>query len=149
MGKWDGTGWGHRLNSWGDPENPTVLTREDFTSIIKYMLGLSIEQEGYYTDDIDHLGNRRVRTVGELLANQFNVGLSRLARTIKERMSLQDSEEKTLTPHDLVNARAVSTVIASFFGSSQLSQFMDQINPLSELTHKRRSFRSRTRRPYP
>ncbi|MFA6470795.1 MAG: DNA-directed RNA polymerase subunit beta [Candidatus Latescibacterota bacterium] len=128
---------GHRLNSWGDPENPTVLTREDFSSIIRYMLGLSVEQEGYYTDDIDHLGNRRVRTVGELLANQFNVGLSRLARTIKERMSLQDSEKK-LTPHDLVNARAVSTVIASFFGSSQLSQFMDQINPLSELTHKRR-----------
>ncbi|MDP2982615.1 MAG: DNA-directed RNA polymerase subunit beta [Candidatus Latescibacter sp.] len=128
---------GHRLNSWGDPDNPTVLTREDFSAIIKYMLGLSIEAEGHYTDDIDHLGNRRVRTVGELLANQFNVGLSRLARTIKERMSLRDSEKK-LTPHDLVNARTVSTVIASFFGSSQLSQFMDQINPLSELTHKRR-----------
>ena len=128
---------GHRLESWGDPENPTVLTREDFISIIKYMLGLSIEAEGHYTDDIDHLGNRRVRSVGELLSNQFNVGLSRMARTIKERMSLQEAEKK-LTPHDLVNARTVSTVIASFFGSSQLSQFMDQINPLSELTHKRR-----------
>lgn len=128
---------GHRLNSWGDPDNPTVLTREDFNAIIKYMLGLSIEAEGHYTDDIDHLGNRRIRSVGELLSNQFNVGLSRMARTIKERMSLHDADKK-LTPHDLVNARTVSTVIASFFGSSQLSQFMDQINPLAELTHKRR-----------
>jgi DNA-directed RNA polymerase subunit beta len=128
---------GHRLDSWGDPENQTVLTREDFVAIIRYMLGLSIEAEGHYTDDIDHLGNRRIRSVGELLSNQFNVGLSRMARTIKERMSLQDADKK-LTPHDLVNARTVSTVIASFFGSSQLSQFMDQINPLAELTHKRR-----------
>jgi len=128
---------GHRLNSFGEKENPTVLTRQDFISIIKYMLGLCNEEEGHYTDDIDHLGNRRVRSVGELLSNQFNVGLSRLARTIKERMSLHN-EEKKITPHDLVNARTVSTVIASFFGSSQLSQFMDQINPLSELTHKRR-----------
>ncbi|MCD6308955.1 MAG: DNA-directed RNA polymerase subunit beta [Candidatus Latescibacteria bacterium] len=127
---------GHRLKSWGDPENPTVLTREDFIAIISYMLGLSVEKEGHYTDDIDHLGNRRVRSVGELLANQFNVGLSRLARTIKERMSLQGDDKKT--PHDLVNARTVSTVVASFFGSSQLSQFMDQINPLAEMTHKRR-----------
>ena len=127
---------GHRLNSWGDPECPTVLTSDDFTYIIKYMLCLCIEKEGHYTDDIDHLGNRRVRSVGELLSNQFNVGLSRLARTIKERMSLQSEEKKK--PHELVNARTVSTVIASFFGSSQLSQFMDQINPLSEMTHKRR-----------
>jgi len=127
---------GHRLNAWGDPECPTVLTREDFILIIKYILDLCVEKEGCYTDDIDHLGNRRVRSVGELLANQFNVGLSRLARTIKERMSLQSEERKT--PHDLVNARTVSTVIASFFGSSQLSQFMDQINPLAEMTHKRR-----------
>ena len=130
---------GHRLNTWGEKEEPTVLTREDFIAIINYMLGLCIEAEGHYTDDIDHLGNRRVRSVGELLSNQFNVGLSRLARTIKERMSLQNqNDEKKKTPHDLVNARTVSTVIASFFGSSQLSQFMDQINPLSELTHKRR-----------
>ena len=128
---------GNRLGSWGDKEKPTVLAREDFIAIIKYMLGLCVEAEGFYTDDIDHLGNRRVRSVGELLSNQFNVGLSRLARTIKERMSLQ-SDEKKKTPHDLVNARTVSTVIASFFGSSQLSQFMDQINPLSEMTHKRR-----------
>jgi len=127
---------GHRLNAWGDPESPTVLTREDFILIIKYILDLCVEKEGCYTDDIDHLGNRRVRSVGELLANQFNVGLSRLARTIKERMSLQSDDRKT--PHDLVNARTVSTVIASFFGSSQLSQFMDQINPLAEMTHKRR-----------
>ncbi|MCE5252118.1 DNA-directed RNA polymerase subunit beta [bacterium] len=127
----------HRLGTWGMKEEPTVLTRDDFIAIIKYMLGLCIEKEGHYTDDIDHLGNRRVRSVGELLGNQFNVGLSRLARTIKERMSLQNDEKK-LTPHDLVNARTVSTVIASFFGSSQLSQFMDQINPLAELTHKRR-----------
>jgi len=128
---------GQRLNIWGDKDNPTVLTREDFISIIKYMLGLCEEKDGHYTDDIDHLGNRRVRSVGELLSNQFNVGLSRLARTIKERMSLQNDDKK-MTPHALINARSVSTVIASFFGSSQLSQFMDQINPLSELTHKRR-----------
>ena len=128
---------GQRLNSWGDKDFPTVLNRDDFIEIIKYLLGLCNDLEGYYTDDIDHLGNRRVRSVGELLANQFNVGLSRLARTIKERMSLQNEESK-MTPHDLINARSVSTVIASFFGSSQLSQFMDQINPLSELTHKRR-----------
>ena len=128
---------GHRLNTWGEKNEPTVLTRDDFIAIINYMLGLCVESEGHYTDDIDHLGNRRVRSVGELLSNQFNVGLSRLARTIKERMSLQ-SDDKKQTPHDLVNARTVSTVIASFFGSSQLSQFMDQINPLAELTHKRR-----------
>ncbi len=127
---------GHRLDSWGDQEEPTVLTVDDFTLIMKYILGLCTEKEGHFTDDIDHLGNRRVRSVGELLANQFNVGLSRLARTIKERMSLQSDDKKT--PHDLVNARTVSTVVASFFGSSQLSQFMDQINPLSEMTHKRR-----------
>ena len=88
------------------------------------------------TDDIDHLGNRRVRAVGELLANQFNVGLARMARIIRERMTLQDAEQ--VTPYDLINARTISAVIQSFFGSSQLSQFMDQTNPLAELTHKRR-----------
>jgi DNA-directed RNA polymerase subunit beta len=87
-------------------------------------------------DDIDHLGNRRARSVGELLGNQFSIGISRLARTIKERMSLKG--DNTITPHDLVNARTVSAVIETFFGSSQLSQFMDQTNPLAELTHKRR-----------
>ncbi len=116
------------------PLNVTILDRHDFLAIIKYLLGLR-GGEGY-VDDIDHLGNRRARTVGELLSNQFSIGLSRMARTIRERMSLKNSD--TLTPHDLVNARTVSAVIETFFGSSQLSQFMDQTNPVSELTHKRR-----------
>jgi len=116
------------------PLNMTVLEKKDFLAIIKYLIGLR-NGEGY-VDDIDHLGNRRTRRVGELLANQFSIGLSRMARTIRERMSLKNSE--TITPHDLVNARTVSAVIETFFGSSQLSQFMDQTNPLSELTHKRR-----------
>jgi DNA-directed RNA polymerase subunit beta len=116
------------------PLNLTILDKRDFLAIIKYLLGLR-NGEGH-VDDIDHLGNRRARTGGELLANQFSIGLSRMSRTIRERMSLKDSE--TITPHDLVNARTVSAVIESFFGSSQLSQFMDQTNPLSELTHKRR-----------
>jgi DNA-directed RNA polymerase subunit beta len=117
------------------PQDHTVLTREDFVAIIRYLLELS-EGRGY-TDDIDHLGNRRVRTVGELIANQFSVGLSRMARLIKERMSINNDPEK-ITLDDLVNARTVSAVIQAFFGSSQLSQFMDQTNPLAELTHKRR-----------
>jgi DNA-directed RNA polymerase subunit beta len=116
------------------PLTMMVLEKQDFVAIMKYLLGLR-NGEGM-VDDIDHLGNRRVRTVGELLANQFSIGLSRMTRTIRERMSLKDSE--TITPHDLVNARTVSAVIETFFGSSQLSQFMDQTNPLSELTHKRR-----------
>ncbi len=116
------------------PEDVTVLTKEDFAKIIEYLLVLR-DNRGY-VDDIDHLGNRRVRSVGELLANQFSIGLTRMARIIKERMSLQDTE--MMTPSDLVNARSVSSVIKSFFGSSQLSQFMDQTNPLAELTHKRR-----------
>ena len=116
------------------PYETTVLTREDILAIIRYLLEL---REGTKpTDDIDHLGNRRVRTVGEQLAAQFSVGLSRMARTIKERMNIGDSEK--LTPQDLVNARTISSVINTFFGTSQLSQFMDQTNPLSELTHKRR-----------
>ena len=113
----------------------TVLTQEDFVAIIRYLLDLS-EGRGF-TDDIDHLGNRRVRTVGELIANQFSVGLSRMARLIKERMSINNDPDK-ITLDDLVNARTVSAVIQAFFGSSQLSQFMDQTNPLAELTHKRR-----------
>jgi len=117
------------------PHDHSVLTREDFVAIIRYLLDLS-ENRGY-TDDIDHLGNRRVRTVGELIANQFSVGLSRMARLIKERMSINNDPEK-ITLDDLVNARTVSAVIQAFFGSSQLSQFMDQTNPLAELTHKRR-----------
>jgi DNA-directed RNA polymerase subunit beta len=117
------------------PDDHTVLTEEDFVAIVRYLLDLS-EGRGH-TDDIDHLGNRRVRTVGELIANQFSVGLSRMARLIKERMSINNDPDK-ITLDDLVNARTVSAVIQAFFGSSQLSQFMDQTNPLAELTHKRR-----------
>jgi len=116
------------------PLDVTVLTPADFLAIIQHMINLRLGREE--TDDIDHFGNRRVRAVGELLSNQFSVGLSRMARIVKERMNLSDKDN--LTPADLVNARTVSAVIQSFFGSSQLSQFMDQTNPLSELTHKRR-----------
>ncbi|MCK5032933.1 MAG: DNA-directed RNA polymerase subunit beta, partial [Calditrichia bacterium] len=112
----------------------TVLTPEDIISIVKYLLDLKEGKQ--ITDDIDHLGNRRVRTVSEQLSSQFMVGFSRMARTIKERLNLGDSEK--LTPQDLVNARTISSVINTFFGTSQLSQFMDQTNPLAELTHKRR-----------
>src|SRR5690349_12073972 len=119
----------------GAAKDQTVLTEEDFVAIIRYLIELS-EGRGY-TDDIDHLGNRRVRSVGELIANQFSVGLSRMARLIKERMSINNDPER-ITLDDLVNARTVSAVIQAFFGSSQLSQFMDQTNPLAELTHKRR-----------
>ena len=116
------------------PYDVTVLTRDDIVAIIRYLLDLHAGIRP--TDDIDHLGNRRVRTVGEQLAAQFSVGLSRMARTIKERMNIGDSDK--LTPQDLVNARTISSVINTFFGTSQLSQFMDQTNPLAELTHKRR-----------
>ncbi|HDP99144.1 MAG TPA: DNA-directed RNA polymerase subunit beta [bacterium] len=112
----------------------TVLSKEDIVAIIKYLLDL---RNGNRTaDDIDHLGNRRIKTVGEQLAAQMNVGLSRMARTVKERMNLRDNEN--LTPQDLVNARTILSVINTFFGTSQLSQFMDQTNPLAEMTHKRR-----------
>ncbi|MDX1676152.1 MAG: hypothetical protein R3314_15260, partial [Longimicrobiales bacterium] len=117
------------------PKNHTVLTQEDFIAIIRYLIELS-EGRGFI-DDIDHLGNRRVRTVGELIANQFSVGLSRMARLVKERMSINTDVDK-INIDDLVNARTVSAVIQAFFGSSQLSQFMDQTNPLAEMTHKRR-----------
>ena len=117
------------------PAHETVLTKEDFIEILRYLIELS-EGRGS-TDDIDHLGNRRVRTVGELIANQFSVGLSRMARLVKERMSINTDPER-INIDDLVNARTVSAVIQAFFGSSQLSQFMDQTNPLAELTHKRR-----------
>lgn len=116
------------------PLTQSILDKKDFIEIIRYLLGLRNGKGSI--DDIDHLGNRRARSGGELLSNQFSIGISRLARTIKERMSLKDSD--TLTPHDLVNARTVSAVVETFFGSSQLSQFMDQTNPLAELTHKRR-----------
>ena len=115
-------------------ENLRVLTKEDFIEIVKYLIRLI---NGKATvDDIDHLSNRRVRTVGEQLANQFSVGLNRMARTIRERMNVRDSEQ--FTPSDLINSRGLSSVINSFFGTSQLSQFMDQTNPLAEITHKRR-----------
>src|SRR5262249_56480101 len=99
--------------------------------------------EAAITDDIDHLGNRRVRSVGELLANQFNIGLARMARIIRERMSLQDQDQ--ITPTDLVNSRTISAVIQSFFGSSPLSQFMDQTNPLAEPTDQPTLFALRPR----
>src|SRR4030088_2325843 len=117
------------------PANETVLTREDFVAIVRYLVELH-EGRGY-TDDIDPLGNRRIRSVGELIANQFSVGLSRMARLVKERMSINTDPEK-ISLDDLVNARTAPAVIQAFFGSSQLSQFMDQTNPLAELTHKRR-----------
>ncbi|MEX0906958.1 MAG: DNA-directed RNA polymerase subunit beta [Gemmatimonadota bacterium] len=117
------------------PAGHTVLTQEDFIAIIRYLIDLH-EGRGF-VDDIDHLGNRRIRSVGELIANQFSVGLSRMARLVKERMSITTDVDK-MNIDDLVNARTVSAVIQAFFGSSQLSQFMDQTNPLAELTHKRR-----------
>ncbi len=116
------------------PLEHTTLDKADFVAIIKCLVDL---RNGHgYIDDIDHLGNRRARTVGELLSNLFSVGLSRVARNIRERMSLKSDDP--ITPQSLINARTVSSVIETFFGSSQLSQFMDQTNPLSELTHKRR-----------
>ena len=111
-----------------------VLTKEDIISIVSYLVNL-INQKADI-DDIDHLSNRRVRTVGEQLYAQFGVGLARMARTIRERMNVRDNE--VFTPTDLINARTLSSVINSFFGTSQLSQFLDQTNPLSEITHKRR-----------
>ena len=111
-----------------------VLTNNDIIEIIKYLIQLINSRAT--VDDIDHLSNRRVRTVGEQLANQFSVGLSRMARTIRERMNVRDSEQ--FNPIDLINAKTLSSVINSFFGTSQLSQFMDQTNPLAEITHKRR-----------
>jgi len=111
-----------------------VLTKEDIICIIKYLIGLINSKTD--VDDIDHLSNRRVRTVGEQLYAQFGVGLARMARTIRERMNVRDNE--VFTPIDLINAKTLSSVINSFFGTNQLSQFMDQTNPLSEVTHKRR-----------
>jgi len=116
------------------PENTRVLTREDIICIIRYLIELINSKAD--VDDIDHLSNRRVRTVGEQLYGQFGVGLSRMARTIRERMNVRDNE--VFTPTDLINAKTLSSVINSFFGTNQLSQFMDQTNPLSEITHKRR-----------
>ena len=117
-------------------ELPT-LRREDILAAVKYLVDLKNGTDpNKRVDDIDHLGNRRVRVVGELLENQYRIGLVRMERAIKERMSLQEIE--TLMPHDLINSKPVTAVIKEFFGSSQLSQFMDQTNPLSSVTHKRR-----------
>ena len=114
--------------------NVRILTREDIIAIIKYLIQLINSKAD--VDDIDHLSNRRVRTVGEQLANQFSVGFVRMARTIRERMNVRDNE--VFTPVDLINAKTLSSVINSFFGTNQLSQFMDQTNPVAEMTHKRR-----------
>ena len=116
------------------PEDVKVLTKEDVIAIIKYLINLSNSKAEI--DDIDHLSNRRIRTVGEQLYAQFGVGLARMARTIRERMNVRDNEN--FTPTELINAKTLSSVINSFFGTNQLSQFMDQTNPLSEVTHKRR-----------
>ncbi|HEY6073358.1 MAG TPA: hypothetical protein VIV15_08220, partial [Anaerolineales bacterium] len=124
----------HKLGIPDENLETTVLSQEDIMRVIRYLINL---KNGVgEADDIDNLGNRRVRTVGELIENQFRMGLIRVERAIREKMSLQDIE--TLMPHDLINAKPVSAVIKEFFGSSQLSQFMDQTNPLSEVTHKRR-----------
>jgi DNA-directed RNA polymerase subunit beta len=117
-----------------EPLEQAVLTKKDILEVVRYLIDLKNGKGSI--DDIDHLGNRRVRAVGELLENQYRIGLVRMERAIKERMSLQEIE--TLMPHDLINAKPVTAVIKEFFGSSQLSQFMDQTNPLSEVTHKRR-----------
>ncbi len=116
------------------PHNVRTLRSEDVVQVIRHLLQVRLGDRP--TDDIDHLGNRRVRSVGELLENQFRVGLTRMERAVKERISISDIEN--LMPHDLINAKPVSAVVKEFFGSSQLSQLMDQTNPLAELTHKRR-----------
>ncbi|MDE6084908.1 MAG: DNA-directed RNA polymerase subunit beta, partial [Muribaculaceae bacterium] len=116
------------------PEEIKVLTKEDIIAIIKYLIELINSKT--VVDDIDHLSNRRVRTVGEQLYNQFNVGLARMSRTIRERMNVRDNE--VFNPTDLINAKTISSVINTFFGTNALSQFMDQTNPLAEITHKRR-----------
>lgn len=123
----------HKFSLKGSLEN-RVLTKEDILKVLGYLIDVRNGQGN--TDDIDHLGNRRVRAVGELIENQYRVGLVRMERAIKERMSVQEVD--TLMPHDLINSKPVAAVVKEFFGSSQLSQFMDQTNPLSEITHKRR-----------
>src|SRR6266850_1295529 len=125
----------------GKPERDRItdplLSAKDFYEVVSYVLKMRKNPSEYQADDIDHLGNRRVRAVGELLENQFRIGLERMERAIKEKMSVYQ-EMSTAMPHDLVNAKPVMAAIREFFGSSQLSQFMDQTNPLSEITHKRR-----------
>lgn len=111
-----------------DPENDNpTLTQEDIIETMRYIVALHDGEEGYHTDDIDHFGNRRIRTVGELIQNQFRIGLSRMERVVRERMSMQEPDD--ITPQSLVNIRPIVAAIKEFFGSSQLSQFMDQTNP--------------------
>ena len=117
-------------------EEVTVLIDEDIVATLRYLLSLAAGEQGFKVDDIDHFGNRRIRTVGELVANQFRIGMSRMERVVRERMSSQDIDE--ITPQSLINIRPIVASIKEFFGSSQLSQFMDQANPLTGLTHKRR-----------
>ena len=117
-------------------EEVTVLTDEDIVATLRYLLSLAAGEQGFKVDDIDHFGNRRIRTVGELVANQFRIGMSRMERVVRERMSSQDIDE--ITPQSLINIRPIVASIKEFFGSSQLSQFMNQANPLDGLTHKRR-----------
>ena len=117
-------------------EEVTVLTDEDIVATLRYLLSLAAGEQGFKVDDIDHFGNRRIRTVGELVANQFRIGMSRMERVVRERMSSQDIDE--ITPQSLINIRPIVASIKEFFGSSQLSQFMDQANPLTGPTHKRR-----------
>ncbi len=120
-----------------DPENDNpTLTQEDIIETMRYIVALHDGEEGYHTDDIDHFGNRRIRMVGELIQNQFRIGLSRMERVVRERMSMQEPDD--ITPQSLVNIRPIVAAIKEFFGSSQLSQFMDQTNPAAGITHKRR-----------
>ncbi len=120
-----------------DPENDNpTLTQEDIIETMRYIVALHDGEEGYHADDIDHFGNRRIRTVGELIQNQFRIGLSRMERVVRERMSMQEPDD--ITPQSLVNIRPIVAAIKEFFGSSQLSQFMDQTNPAAGITHKRR-----------
>ncbi|MBL8785880.1 MAG: DNA-directed RNA polymerase subunit beta [Deltaproteobacteria bacterium] len=127
----------HKLHDGQSEETGFILTNEDIVRTVEYLIELKNGKQGYTIDDIDHLGNRRVRAVGELMENQYRIGLVRMERAIKEKMSVSP-ELETAMPHDLINAKPVSAVVKEYFGSSQLSQFMDQTNPLSEVTHKRR-----------
>jgi DNA-directed RNA polymerase subunit beta len=127
-----------KTGSLADTADVLTLQKEDVVAALKYLIGLRRGDEGCKVDDIDHLGNRRVRCVGELLENQCRIGLARMEKVIKERMNIFDVNSEVITPHKLINPKGLSSVIRDFFGRSQLSQFMDQTNPVAELTHKRR-----------
>ena len=128
-----------------DSTGAKVLDPADVVDVLKALI--EIRNGRGQVDDIDHLGNRRIRSVGEMAENQFRIGLVRVERAVRERLSLSETED--LMPQELINAKPVSAVVKEFFGSSQLSQFMDQNNPLSEVTHKRRILRPRPGRPHP